>query len=303
VDLVELERKFQELLATRDTDSLNQLIPEVLSGISPVSRYPIIGRDLVDVNTSILGKPGRSVVYIKEKMSTDVPRKLSIYDPVEIPEGGGVPEAHEEIEYVTSIPKKYGKRPMVTKELIEDAQWDVIARNTQLVMTAAKEFEDKKILDALHTGAYSGNAITTSSSDTLALSEIRKGIRYLARFGWKATDIVVNPAFWESMMSYSWAATSDNTSQEWKSNLFNTGRMPPVFGIPVTMTPLLEDDSSGNSRALILARKICGVLTLKRDWTLEAVSDPVTDQQGLVLTARFDVVVLHPSAIVPITSK
>jgi len=300
--VVELERKFTELLATRDTDSLNALIPEVLSGIAPIPTYPIIGRNLVDVNTEILGKPGRSVVYIKEYMSSDTPRKLSIYDPEEIPEGGDVPQTHETVEYVTSIPKKYGKRPMVTRELIEDAQWNVIARNTSLVMQAAKEFEDKKILDTLFTGAASSNAISTTSSDTLTLGNIRKGIKYLANKGWRATDIIVNPDFWESMMAYAWNNTSNTTSTSWNESTFNTGNMPPIFGVPVTMTPLLEDSSAGKSRALILARKVCGFLTLKRDWTLEAVSNAITQQQGIVLTARFDVGVLHPSAIVPITS-
>jgi HK97 family phage major capsid protein len=304
-DSVELEKKFMELLATRDTDNLNVLIPEVLSGISPVPRMPIIGREIVDVDTSILGKPGRSVVYIKESMDESVvPRRLTMYDPYKIPEGAQVPETHEEIEYITAIPEKFGKRPMVTKELIEDAQWDVIARNTSLVMTAAKEFEDKEILNTLFTGALSSNAITTGTADTLALSEIREAMKYMAQIGWRPTDIIVNPAFWESMMAYSWATTTgETTSQEWKSNMFRSGNVPPVFGIPVTMTPLLEDDADGNSRAMIISRKVCGILTLKRDWTLEAISDPLTDTQGVILTARFATSVLHPSAVVPITSK
>lgn len=282
------------------------MIPEVLQGISPVGRYAVIGRDIVQVNTSIMGKPGRNVLYNKEYMSTDVPRKLAIYDPEEIPEGAGVPQTHETIEYVMSIPKKYGKRPMVTKELIEDAAWDVIARNTQLVMTAAREFEDKTIFDTLFTGALAANAITTTAADTLTLANIRRGIKNLIQYGWKADAIIVNPDFWESMMAYSWiaggTAATETTSESWKTGVFNRGNMPPVFGVPVYMTALLENSTADKSRAMILAKKICGALTLKRDWTLEAVSDVITDQQGMVLTARFDVAVINPSAIVPITS-
>jgi HK97 family phage major capsid protein len=240
-------------------------------------------------------------VYIKEYMSTDVPRELSIYDPMEIPEGAQVPETHEEIEYITAIPKKYGKRPMVTKELIEDAQWDVIARNTSLVMSAAKEFEDKTVLDTLFAGAQS--SITTGTADTLAVSEIREGIKYLAQWGWNPTDIIVNPDFWESMMAYTWNATTDGTSVSWRDAAFNRGQIPPVFGVPVTMTPLMKDSAASKSRALILARKVCGVMTLKRDWSLEAISDALTDTQGVILTSRFAVSVLHPTAIVAVTSK
>jgi len=304
MEMVELERQFSELLATRDTDSLNRLIPEVLSGIDASPAYPIIGRSLVRVNTDILGKPGRSVIYLKDKYSTDVPRKLSIYDPVEIPEGGAVPQTHQEIEYVESIPKKYGKRPLVTKELIEDAAWNVIARNTAEVMRAAKEFEDKKILDTLFDGATT-NTFTSTAADTLSISEIRNAIKRLHQYGHRATDIIVSPDFWENMMQFNWAvaaATADTTSASWKERMFNTGNMPPIFGIPVTMTALLEDSDAGKSRAMVLERQKCGALTLKRDWTLESVSDPVTDQQGLVVTSRFDVAVIQESAIVAITS-
>lgn len=299
MDKVELERKFVELLGARDVGNLDKLIPEILKGISPIPRYPLIGRDMVEVD-DISGQPGRAATYTKEKLTTGVPRKLSIFDPEEVPEGGEFPETYEDVDYITAIPVKYGKKPMVTKEMIEDAMWDVIARNTMTCMQAAKEFEDKKILDVLHTNANS--TVTTTSSDVLALDEVREAFRTLVDYGWYPTDLIVNPDLWESMLAYSQAATTDSVSEAWREGTIRTGRMPPVFGIPVTVTPLMTDSASDKSRGLMLVRKSAGILTLKRDWTIEAVSEPSNDTQGVIVSARFAVSVLHPTAVVAITS-
>jgi HK97 family phage major capsid protein len=295
------QRELKELLATRDTDSLNEMIPEILEGIFPVARYPTIGRQLVIVDNKA-GTPGRSAVYVKEKMSTDTPRALiNIYDPVEVPEGGGIPETAANVDYITVTPIKYGKRPYVTRELIEDAQWDVIAMNTQMVMAAAREWEDKFILDGLFVGAATGNAITTATANTIASSEIRTAIRYLTRYGWQPSALVCNPTHYMSLLAYADAAsTSGIIAEQWKASAISTGNVPPLYGIPTYMTPLMTDNSSGVERSLLLGSKP-GVLTVKRDWTLEAVADPVAQTQGLTISARLGLGVLHPTAIVPIT--
>lgn len=296
------QKELRELLATRDTDSLNSMIPEILEGVFPVSRYPTIGRQLVIVDNKA-GTPGRDAVYVKEKMDVSgTPRSLvNIYDPVEIPEGGGIPETAANVDYITVTPIKYGKRPYVTRELIEDSQWDVIAMNTQMCMAAAKEWEDKFILDGLFNGAASGNAITTATANTIASSELRTAIRYLTRYGWQPAALVCNPAHYMSLLAYADAASSSQQiAESWKSSAISTGNVPPLYGVPTFMTPLMTNNASGVERSLLLASNP-GVLTVKRDWTLEAVNDPVTQTQGLTLSARLGLGVIHPSAIVPIT--
>ena len=108
-----------------------------------------------------------------------------------IGEIGVPPIVAESYDYVEITARKWAAFPVVSRDLVEDAQWDVIERQYREAARAIAEAETEEILTTMISDA--GNTISAGTSGSLALSDIAGAITEIAKDDFEADTIVVNP--------------------------------------------------------------------------------------------------------------
>ena len=124
-----------------------------------------------------------------------IPRAYDVAEAAEIPIAG------EKYDYVDVTMRKIGVRPQISRELVEDAVWDVVARQLAEGGRAMAQKENELGIAILNTSAsssnnYQGYGCTQdcASHGTLAYGDIVKGIGQLRGQNAFPDTLVVNPS-------------------------------------------------------------------------------------------------------------
>ena len=112
----ELREKIGEALKSNRLHEIllsdaSQATAKVLDTVWEAAKPQLIGRELV-------------VVIAQDAPLIKVPR-AKISRAFEVAEGAEIPVGTEDYDSVTLTPKKYGVRPLISREMVEDAEWDV----------------------------------------------------------------------------------------------------------------------------------------------------------------------------------
>ncbi len=124
-----------------------------------------------------------------------IPRAFDVQEATEIPIAG------EKYDYIDVNMRKIGVRPQISRELVEDAVWDVVARQLAEGGRAMAQKENELGLAILNTAGNSGNnyqgyglAQDAASHGTLAYGDVVGSIGQLRGQNAFPSDLVVNPA-------------------------------------------------------------------------------------------------------------
>ena len=146
------------------------------------------------------------------------------YAPV-VAEGAEIPALDEVPTVMTFTAAKYAVRPNITKEMVSDCTYDVIARNInksgQRVENSLNQVALSAILEA------SGTAVdgAASTSDAVTLADLAKCISGVVTKGFTPTDIVFHPTCYGSILA-AFTALATNTGDR----LVNSGQIGSLLG-------------------------------------------------------------------------
>jgi len=224
--------------------------------------------------------------------------KVSLQDPetmhvFTIGEGAEIPFDHETYTQRTLTPVKYGMRIAITREMIEDSQFAVMALNAATAGFEMADNEDALVVAQLNSASTAASNDVANSNTTIAITDITEAMQNLEANNYTPTHIicgveVVNDL--RNIDSFHEADKSGGVSPQ--DRLIGT-----IFGMNV----LVSNNVSAKLAYVIDANKAFAIAE-KRAITVENFPDYVRDMRNIVVTQRVAVGYLYAEATSEITT-
>lgn len=278
----ELRQKIGEALKNNRLHEIllsdaSQATAKVLDTVWEAAKPQLIGREL-------------AVVIAQDAPLIKVPR-AKISKAFEVAEGAEIPVGTEDYDSVTLTPKKYGVRPLISREMVEDAEWDVIEYQLTEAGRAMADLETETIITQMISDA--GNSVGAGTGGTLAYSDVVNIVKECLIDGYTPDIIAIHPGELADLLK----DTAIQKAMEWGGEaVAPSGQIARLLGMRVLVSTKV---TSGT--ALVVDSKHAGVLFIRRDITAEDYEDPVKDLAGVAITSRWAYTTLRTEAIGKIT--
>jgi len=204
------------------------------------------------------------------------------------------------IEYDTSVtisPVKYGVSVRITREMMEDAQFDLFERN---IRYAGKRFAEKET--ELIIAELNSTTNTVAGGAAITIANITEGMNYLERDDYTPTDLLVGDEVLWDMRNIDTFVEADKAGN---TEMIKTGFLGTLFGMKVvrfsrnaTPTP-----STYAKYAYVIDRAHSFLIAYKRDVTIENFDLATFDMRGAAITMRIDVEYIRDTATCEITTS
>lgn len=208
-----------------------------------------------------------------------------------VAEGSEIPIGTQKYDPVTFTAVKYGERPLITREMVADARFDVIAQEIRKTGSKIENSLNQVALSAILEG--SGTAADCGAAGTGAafVAGIAKAVAGMIGLGYTPTDTVYYPTAYGAVIDR--VSGLNGTSAD---SVLRTGRIPGLFGTNshicgVTDTSATYTWGYGTNDyigALVVDRNAAGGIGIREDISIEQYSDPIRDLVGMKIVARFD---------------
>ena len=211
----------------------------------------------------------------------------------EVSEGSEIPLDSQDYETVTFTFVKYGMAVRITREMMEDAQFELLQANVRMAGKRLAENETKLILeqlDAANTTVAGGAAVTIANLTTAMLN--------VEAQDYSPTDLIVGTDVLNDLRNIDTFAEADKWGDS--TSAARTGMVGRVYGLNVH---LFSNQVGTSTSAYVLDRSEAYGIAIKRDTTIENVTLPTFDMEGAVITQRLDIQLLRNTAVSRITSS
>ncbi len=264
----------KEILLAGDAGATAKVLSTVLDAATDPN--PTIGRRLCKV-------------YVTENSSIKIPKAA-----VSKHSWGEPKRASEETASFTTIDvEKSSGLARISKDMIEDAEWDVVERQLAELGRAAFEFQSNYIIDTMVTDA--GNTVAAASSGTLAADDLASLLALMMADNCYPDVLVLNPTEYADLIK-------DADIQNW-INYRQAPALAPGQLVPYLGQMRLEVSTFlASGTALIVDSRRSGALVIRRDVTVDEYDDVVNDLVALPCTQRWMYGTLDANAIGKVTS-
>lgn len=244
----------------------------------------MIGRGLASVYMGPSAIPGSSI-----DVNLVDPDSMTVF---KVAEGAAIPIDVAGYTNTNFKPDKYAVRPLITKEMMEDGKWDLLAHNVQLAGVEMAENEDSLILTVL-TGAT--NVVAGGAAITIA--NITRAMQYLEDADYKPTDLLVGPEVANDLRNIDTFVEADKLGSR---EAFENGLIGKIFGMDVRV---FSANIGTTTNAYVLDRRHAFGIAEKRPLTVEEYDEVSRDLSGAVVTQRIKVKLLRDTAVCRITTS
>lgn len=210
----------------------------------------------------------------------------------EVGEGAEVPLDSLEYSTVTYTFTKYGMAVRITREMMEDSQFELLQANIRSAGKRLAENETRLVLEALE-----GANTTVTGGAAITISDITTAMLNVEAQDYTPTDFIVGTAVLNDLRNIDTFAEADKWGDS--SAAARTGRVGMVYGLPVH---LFSNQVGTNTTSYVIDRNEAYGIAIKRDITVENVTLPTFDMEGAVITQRIDVQLLRSTAVGRITT-
>lgn len=210
----------------------------------------------------------------------------------EIGEAAEVPLEIGTISSFTLKPKKYGLRPLITKEMMEDGKFDLMQYNLQEAGYQMARRLDGLLLAQIEAGD-SAASNTVSGGTAITVANMNTAIYNLENADYNATDLVISPAVAMDIRNIDTFVEADKAGVTNPSK----GLLGKIFGMTVWQSTQVTANY-----AYVIDRQHALALAEKRPITIERYDDVTRDLSGVVITARWDMRYLRDGACAVITT-
>jgi len=223
----------------------------------------------------------------------------------DVGETGEVPSAGERYDNIDVTHRKIGVRPQISREMIEDAVWDVVARQVAEGGRAMAQRETEILLSLLNTLASSGNNFQGTGTETAAAAaNVLAYVDIVKRLG----DVRAKDFFVDTLVLHPTEETDILQDDKFIHAFYFGGLMRKALAPSETFGQVLGfrtlvSTLATSGRAIMMDSKRHAGLVIRRDVTAENLVDPVRDLQGVSFTERFNVAVLRHLASSTVTAS
>lgn len=212
-----------------------------------------------------------------------------------IAEGAELPLDAAAFTSITFAPRKYGVAIRITREMMEDSQFDILQANLREVGRRFAENETSLILTALDGAA---NTVTGGASITIA--NIATAILNVHNNDFKATDFLIGNEVLQDLQNID---TFVEANKAGNTELMSTGFIGNIFGMRVNLFSTNAAPTTTYARyGYVFDRTQAYGIAIKRDITVENFNLPTFDMEGAAITQRIAVAALRTAAISLITT-
>jgi hypothetical protein len=222
-----------------------------------------------------------------------VPRAFDVQEATEIPIAG------EKYDYIDVNMRKIGIRPEISREMVEDAQWDVVARQLAEGGRAMAQKENELGIALLNTLATSsnnyqgyGSAVNSKTSGSFVYEDVVNLISTIRGQNAFPDTLFVNPTEEGSLLKDDKFIHAFYFGGLMKKALGPQEYFGQMIGFR-TLTSTLE--TTGTPIMLDTAR--AAGFVIRRDVTVEHLIDPNKDLSGAAFTSRINLGVCRHMAI------
>lgn len=268
--------KLQELFTTGSAPE--QILTDIYRTVVEATKTELVGTNFLAMRFGPQDIPGSSLDVVHQTKNS-----LSVG---QIGEGAEIPIATEDTFKFSVRPRKYGVRPLVTREMTEDSLFAVMERNLREAGYQMAKQLDKLLMTALRQG--SGNTITGGANITIA--NITQAINNLEKNDFRYTDFPIGA-------DVAWDLRNIDTFVEAnKAGITNPSQslIGTIFGGKVWQTnqffSTVDAASANNTDAAALDRNWALAFAEKRPIMVERYDDVTRQLLGIAITSRWDAV-------------
>jgi hypothetical protein len=213
----------------------------------------------------------------------------------EVGEGATVPEYHMDYGSVDLEAKKYGTRPAITEEMLEDSLYDVAAMEVRNSGARIENTANQQMLTTLLDGALQEH---DSGGSNQGIKSVAAAKSLVKAQGFIPDTLVVCGGA-EAKINEDFIPSSYVGAAE-----VMAGRIPPMLGLRVfncdvvdaSATYTWEYNSDGDIGMLVYDSQKAGCLGWRRDIRVEKFKDVLADVTHAVITARLGTVTVEGNA-------
>jgi HK97 family phage major capsid protein len=278
--------KIKEYISTGDGSQGTLLIPRL---IMP-TLIDAVDKALVPRDMAAWVKTGFEGSSFSVNLVT--PNVLKIRN---VAEGAEVPLDATAFTSITFTPKKYGVAIRITREMMEDSQFDILQANLREVGRRFAEKETELILTALD-----GASTTVSGGAAITIANITQAILGINNNDYSATDMLIGNEVLNDLQNIDTFVEADKAGN---TSMLTSGFIGNIFGLNVARFSTNAAPSTTYAKyAYIFDRRQAYGIAIKRDITVENFTLPSNDMEGAAVTQRIDVQALRTTAIARITT-
>ncbi len=273
--------------ATQGSSGGSRLIPRTLfSDLIRANRKKLVLRALA---AKVIGPgsiPGSSIDITLQTRDSMVVH--------EVVEGSVIPLDVESYTSFNLKPLKYGVRIMISREMIEDSQWDVMALNVATAGYELADNEESLIITTLDTGsADSASTRIANSNATLPISDITAAMQGIEEENFTPTHMVCGVEVVGDLRNIDTFVEAD------KAGITDPSKR--LIGTIFAMKVLVSNNVDAK-RVYMLDANDAFIIAEKRPITMEKYRDMARDTDFAVATQRFATRFLRAGAIARIVT-
>lgn len=283
-----MEYKFlKEYLDTGKGTEGSLLIPrKILPTLIEESMKMLIPRELAAMYIGPGQIPGSSV-----DINREVENKLDVRL---VAEGAEIPLDQTEYNNLNVRPRKYGVAIRITREMLEDANFNLLDHNIRVAGRRFAENENSLIV----TNALELAANSVSGGAAITIANITRAIQYLEDADKEATDFIVG---FEVLNDLRNIDTFVEFQKVGNTEMIQRGFIGTIYGMNVVRVS--TNAGMTTTTSYVLDRQYGYVIVEKRPISVENFDLPTFDMSGAAITQRIDVQPLRTNAIARITTS
>lgn len=282
-----MENYIKEYLSTGAGTEGSLLIPKKIYGtmVEEVMKV-LIPRSEAAIYFGPSEIPGSSIDVNLETVNTMKVREMG--------EGSEAPLDNQEYSSTNLKPVKYGVTIKITRELLEDAQWNLLERNVRLAGKRIAENENSLIIsDGLDSATN-----TVSGGAAVTIANITRGMQYLEDADYEATSYFVGNEVVNDLRNIDTFVEADKVGNR---DMLAKGFLGVIFGMNVMRVS--TNAGMTTTTSYITDKAHAYMIAEKRPMSVENFELATFDMSGAVITQRLKVKVLRADAICKITSS
>jgi len=199
----------------------------------------------------------------------------------------------QEYDSVNVKPKKYGVGVRITREFMEDAKWNMLAKQLKTAGKRMAENENSLVIAQLDTAAN-----TVAGGATVTIANITRAMQYLEDADYEATSYFVGNEVANDIRNIDTFTEVDKSGSK---EMLSTGFIGALYGMKVMRVSTNAGMTTTSS--YVTDKSEAYALAEKRPVTVEGFTLPAFDMDAASVTQRLAALALRTSAIAKITSS
>jgi len=212
-------------------------------------------------------------------------------------EGAEFAAMYQDYNYVTLEAETYGNFVPITRELIEDSKFDIIAIELEKMgRNLENQLNQMALTELLDTA---GNEHDTAGSNQ-GITAIIKAKALCETDGFYPDSVIMSPAAW-GMVFVDYKPAYNPSAEDTLRN----GVMPQIAGLKpfvcgvtdASATYTWDYDADGEIGMLVVDSKAAGIIGMRKDINVVMHEQPLKMLTSPVVSARWDFEAIHANAI------